>query len=143
MTADDQHLDLLAIFHYIVGALTALLSCFPLLHIALGLAMIFGSFGEPHPPPPFFGWIFVIVGGLFVLCGWALAVAMIVAGRKLHKRRSRTYCIVIGALECLLMPFGTVLGVFTIIMLMKESVTAKFQDDPARPSPGNHGAAPA
>ena len=39
MTQDEQHLDLLAIFHYIVGGLTALFSCIFLLHVAMGIAM--------------------------------------------------------------------------------------------------------
>ena len=29
MTEDEKHLDLLAIFHYIVGGLTGLFACFP------------------------------------------------------------------------------------------------------------------
>ena len=35
-------------------------------------------------------------------------------------------CIVMAALACLSMPFGTVLGVFTIIVLARPSVQALF-----------------
>ena len=31
-----------------------------------------------------------------------------------------------AGLECILMPFGTVLGVFTLIVLMRDSVKALF-----------------
>jgi hypothetical protein len=127
MKDEEKNLDLLAIFHYIVGGITALFACIPFIHVALGLAMVFGAFDGHDAPPHWLGWIFVIIGGLVILSGWALAVAMIVAGRKLSQRRSRTFCIVVAALECMIMPFGTVLGVFTIIMLMKDSVKALFE----------------
>ena len=40
MTDDEQHLRLLAIFHYIVGGLTAFLSCFGLIHFFVGVVII-------------------------------------------------------------------------------------------------------
>lgn len=36
------------------------------------------------------------------------------------------YCLVMAGIECMFMPFGTVLGVFTIIVLMRESVQKLF-----------------
>ena len=126
MNEDAKHLDLLAVFHYVVGGFTALFACFPLIHVAVGLAMLSGRLGGPNPPPPLLGWLLFIMGSLFVLCGWALALAILVAGRKLQTRKSRTYCLVVGALECMLMPLGTVLGVFTLIILMKDSAKALF-----------------
>ena len=126
MTDTENHLDLLAIFHYVVGGFTALFACLPLIHVGIGLVLLLADFGSSTPPPPFLGWIFVGLGGLFVLSGWTLAAALLVAGRKLQKRKSRTYCLVVGGLECLLMPFGTLLGVFTIIVLMKDAAKALF-----------------
>jgi hypothetical protein len=56
----------------------------------------------------------------------ASGLQIIAAGRKRSRRASRTFCLVGAGLECVLVPFGTVLGVFTIIMLMKESVKPLF-----------------
>lgn len=130
MTEDEKNLDLLALFHYVLGGLTALCACFPLIHVAVGLALVFGNLDGPNPPPAFFGWFFVAIGGFCVLAGWALAVAMAVAGAKLKRRTARTYCLVVGALECMLMPLGTVLGVFTLLVLTKEPVKALFAGPP-------------
>jgi len=126
MNDDKQNLRLLSIFHYIVGAITALFACFPLIHVAIGIAMLVGAFDGKDAPPRFVGWIFIIFPGFMMLCGWALAVCILIAGSKLAHYRARTYCLVIAGLECLFMPFGTVLGVFTIIVLMKDSVKELF-----------------
>lgn len=127
MNRDLEHLDLLAIFHYVLGGMTALGACIPFVHVAIGLAMVGGAFPAQNGPPPALGWIFVGVGSLIIVLGWTLAVLIIVAGRRLKARRSRTFCFVIAALCCTMMPFGTVLGVFTIIVLSRDSVKALFE----------------
>ena len=127
MNQDKEHLRLLSIFHYIVGALTALFSCFPLIHIAIGIAILAGALEDKDAPPEFIGWFLVIFPGLIMLCGWTLAVCILVAGSKLARYRARTYCLVIAGIECIFMPFGTVLGVFTIIVLMRDSVRELFE----------------
>ena len=126
MTEEEKNLNLLALFHYILAGITALFSCFGLIHAAIGLGMVLGRINGSNPPPQAFGWLFLIFGGFFVLLGWILAVAIFIAGRKLKKRTSRTYCFVVASIECAMMPLGTVLGVFTIVLLMKDSVKALF-----------------
>ena len=61
-----------------------------------------------------------------ILVGWAVAICVIVAGRFLARRVHYTFCLVVAAIACLFMPFGTVLGVLTIIVLMRPSVKALF-----------------
>ena len=51
MMEDDKNLDLLAMFHYVVGGLTALFSCLFLFHIAMGIAMLCGAFDGKDAPP--------------------------------------------------------------------------------------------
>ena len=134
MNEDIQHLKLLSIFHYIVGGLTALFSCMFIVHVAMGIAMLHGAFDGPNPPPPkAFAWLFILFPGTVMVFGWALAACMIVAGRRLTQRRSRLFCLIIAGIECMLMPFGTVLGVFTIVVLMKDSVRQMFSQPPPSP----------
>jgi len=66
---EEQHVQLLAIFHYIVGGLTALFACFPLVHLIIGLVMVFGGFSGSQAPPAFVGWLFIVLGGGFFLWG--------------------------------------------------------------------------
>ena len=126
MTQDEQHLDLLSIFHYILGGVTAFFACFPFIHVGLGIAMLCGAFDGKNPPPRILGLVFVVLGSAFIVCGWTLAGLMIAAGRKLKRRVSYTFCFVVACLECLVMPLGTVLGVFTILVLVKDSVKSLF-----------------
>ncbi len=74
----------------------------------------------------FFGWLFIVVGAMAISLGWTLALLVLIAGRQLAARRRYTYCLVVAGLECLFMPFGTVLGVFTILVLARPSVKALF-----------------
>lgn len=138
MTAEDiKHVDLLALFHYIVGGITALFSCIPFVHVFMGLAILSGKFfGESHGsgPPPFFGWIFVIMGTIFIVLGWSLAVCILIAGRKLKQHKARTFCMVIAGVECVFMPFGTILGVLTLIALSKDSIKALFDTQENTPA---------
>lgn len=126
MTREEEHLNLLALFHFILGGLTAFGACIPFIHLGLGLAMVGGAFPEQNGPPPAIGWLFVVFGTFAILIGWTLAILMIAAGRRLKARRSRTFCFVVAALCCTMMPFGTVLGIFTILVLSKEPVKAMF-----------------
>jgi len=138
MNEELQHLRLLSIFHYVVGGLAALLSCFPVIYLATGIAfVVVASRAEDaaNAPPAVVGWVFALLGGVMMLLGWAFAACVIIAGRFLARRVHHTFCLVMGGIDCLFMPFGTVLGVFTIIVLMKPSVRALFEGGSPEPAP--------
>lgn len=135
--SQEQQLRLLAIFHYVVGGLTALFACFPLIHLAIGLAMVFWpqTLSDPtnHPPPMILGWMFIAIGGAMFFFGQALAACIIITGRFITRRKRYLFIFIVACCECMIMPFGTVLGVFTIILLSKESVKVLF--NPSSTSP--------
>ena len=135
MNQDDEHLKLLAIFHYIVGAIGALFACFPLLYVGMGVLFVasphFMTEGQKGPPPPAaIGYVFIAIGAFFALLGWSAAIATVISGRYITKRRKRLFSVVMAAILCMFMPFGTVLGVFTIIVLTKESVQRLYGTAP-------------
>ena len=45
------------------------------------------------------------------------------------RRRDGNEALIVAGLECMMMPFGTVLGVFTIIVLLRPSVRQLFGED--------------
>jgi hypothetical protein len=64
--------------------------------------------------------------GLFIALWLTFAACLVAAGRFLARRVRYTFCLVVAGLECMLMPFGTVLGVFTLLVLLRDSVKVKF-----------------
>jgi len=132
MDRDTEQLKLLAIFHYVVAGLAALFSFFPLLYTALGVIFIIaGRHGTAKPdeefPPEFLGWIFTAVGSVLFAMGITMAICVLIAGRSLALRKRYSFALVIACIECLFVPFGTILGVFTIVALSRESVKALFE----------------
>jgi hypothetical protein len=139
-TPDEEHLRLLSIFHYIVGGLAGLFALFPIFHLIFGLVMIlapekFAGHGQEQPPFALMGWFFVIFAAMFIILGWTFAVFVLTAGRFLARRTHYMFCLVMGGVECIFMPFGTVLGVFTILVLMREPVKRLFGASPPVPKP--------
>ena len=131
MDRDTEQLNLLSIFHYVVAGLAALFSFFPLLYTTVGAIFIFAArHGTAKPgedlPPEFLGWIFAVLGSLLFLIGIAMAICILIAGRFLALRKRYSFTLVMARIECLFIPFGTILGVFTIVVLSRESVKTLF-----------------
>ena len=105
---DEQHLRLLAIFHYIDAGLTALFACFPLLHLAVGLAMIFWPEvfgGKPSEQPPvLFGWLFACMGAGMFLAAVALAICTFLAGRFIARRQRYWFVFVMAGIHAFSSP---------------------------------------
>ena len=71
-----------------------------------------------------FIWFYIIFGAVLV----SVVVLNLLSGFFLRQRKYRTFSIVIGGLNCLQIPFGTILGVFTIIVLSRDSVRKIYSD---------------
>ena len=147
--ADQSYLKVLSILHYVWGGLLLLLSCFAIIYIALGVMFLSGAM--PMTPPPAtgpaaanaaafqqttqktMGIMFTACGTGGLLLGWAFGILTIISGRRIAQRRSRVFSMVIAGINCISFPFGTALGVFTFIMLSKESVKAMYTAGNVRP----------
>lgn len=131
MNQDESHLDNLAIAHYVVGGVMALFSCMPLLHMFIGLSFILGGdsfFPEDgQQPPAFFGWMFFTVGLFFFVMGQATSISIVISGRFLKRRKNYLFTFILACLACIFVPFGTVLGIFTIIVLSRGSVREIYE----------------
>jgi hypothetical protein len=127
---DAEHLRLLSIFYYIVAGLQGLFACFPIIHFVMGGALLVGggvSGKDDTVPLMAMGGFFMVLAGALILLGWTLAGCVAFAGRSLSERKRYVFCIIVAALEAVMcMPLGTILGVFTIIVLMRPQVKAAF-----------------
>ena len=82
-------------------------------------------------PPAFMGWLFTCMGGGMFVAGISLAVCVFLAGRFIAHRRRYWFVFVLACLQCAIFPFGTALGVFTILVLSRQSVKSLFHVTPA------------
>lgn len=127
---DNEHLKLLSIFYYVSGGSTAFFALFPLIYVLLGImfvAMPFDMAADGDAPPEFIGWLFVIIGSLVSFALAAIAILKIYAGRCIAKRKRKVFCYVMAVISCFGIPYGTLLGVFTFIVLSRKSVSALFE----------------
>ena len=81
-----------------------------------------------------FGWFFILFAAGMIIFGLSFAICLLLAGRFLARRVHYTFCFVMAALACMFFPFGTVLGIFTIIVLSRTGVKDLF-DQPDIPAP--------
>lgn len=126
MNQDEQHLNLLGVFHYVLAGLTALTSLIFVLHIVLGILLATGTI-EPHnSEAQFAGFLVGGVGFLVMTLMAAFAALIAYAGYCLRQHKNHTFCVVVAALLCLNAPFGTILGVFTLIVLFRDSARELF-----------------
>ena len=130
---DDEHLRLLS-WGYVVSALmTGLFSLIGLFYAAMGLVMtrVFNETAmtakqAEQIPPEALGTILGLFGGAFFLLAMSLALAKLWTARCIKQRKSRIFCLVVSAITCFGIPYGSVLGVCTFLVLGRPSVIARF-----------------
>jgi hypothetical protein len=137
---DEGHLRLLAIFHFInaglalFGVLVLVAEFFFIENFVNDPKAWQGQKNAPNAPPmgPVFDmmkWVF-IVGALFALLTCFLNV---LSGYFLSARKNRSFSLVVAGLNCLNMPLGTILGAFTFVVLLRESVRDIYEQRPWGP----------
>jgi hypothetical protein len=125
---DADHLNLLAIFHFVGAGLAVLgilflLGHYAMMHTVFSNPKFFENQKQPMPVPPeqifaVMKWFYLAGAVWFVSSG----VLNLISGLCLRARKNRTFSLVVAGINCLHIPLGTVLGVFTIVVLIRESV---------------------
>lgn len=135
---DSEHLNLLGTFNFIFAGL-CLFALLP--SIAVLSVMRAGGFDRtleeirrqmeqqanavPISPEELVAFFHVLLVAWIVVLAVA-AVLCVVNGLNLRAHRHRGFSTVIAALQCLAIPFGTILGVFSLIVLGRASVTELY-----------------
>jgi len=87
-----------------------------------------GKLGNSSNPPPqemmALMQVIYLVVGLFIVVG---TVMNILAVMFLRQRKHGVFAMVSAGLMCLQLPFGTILGVFTFVVLMRGSVREGYE----------------
>jgi hypothetical protein len=124
---DASHLQILAIFYYVFAGLNAL-SVVLMAFYGVLMGVVFSSAPPSGPNADMQAALPMIVGlfALVIALSLLFGVLHFMVGQRLRQRRGHKFCQVIAVLTCLSIPFGTALGVFTLIVLNRPSVKAMF-----------------
>jgi hypothetical protein len=127
---DDGHLSALAICHFVYAGLLGLGSLFGLLYVAVGVTLASTIASHPRaqgaPDAAMVGTLFAAIGGVLAAVLIAMTVLMAYSGRSIQLRKRWTFSFVMACLACLSVPLGTVLGVFTMLVLLRPSVKEQY-----------------
>lgn len=127
---DEEHLRLLAVFHFIVGGFNLLvLVLLVLLPLVLGPSY-YAALNIPQPPG---GWQERLIGALLVGSLQTLIYAL--NGWSLKNHHNRISCMILSVIECLSIPLGLILGVSAILVLRRDSVKELFDRAKAQVAP--------
>ena len=128
---DTEHLRILSILHYVWGGLQVFGGLGGLMFVVMGGVIASGQLPANSPNDraamQLMGTLFSVMGLVMVVFCVVVGAAIAYAGLCLSRSQAYIYCFIIAALECLSMPLGTALGVFTIVVLLRESVKARFE----------------
>lgn len=134
MNQDLDHLKTLSICHYILAGLCVFPMLYGLFFLVIGLFVgtIFSSIphrpGEPSPEivGSFVGGFYAILGLIISGVALTMGILLLKSGRNLTSRNSHTFSFVVACISCIFVRLGTVLGIFTLVVLTKDSVKSLF-----------------
>jgi len=128
---DADHLNLLSIFHFVAAGLGLLgllflLGHYAILHTVFSNPNLWKNQNQPVPPPELFAmlkWFYLIFAIWFVGSG----ILNLLSGLFIRARKHHTFSLIVSGINCLHIPLGTVLGVFTMIVLLRDSVRELYE----------------
>ena len=135
---DNEHLALLSTFHFVgvglaVAGIGMLYGHYALFHSLTSKPNLWPPKGVPPLPVDLFTlmkWVYVVMA-IGIACSGALNL---LSALFLRARRHWTFSLVVAGLNCLYTPLGTVLGIFTIVVLVRDSVRDLYRAEPEQVS---------
>jgi hypothetical protein len=142
-TPDEAHVKTLGILSFVLAGTSILGLAFIAFHYFFMSAMlnnpriwaqIQAQAAHQHQAPVFdprqffhiFIWFYVVMGSWSVLS----LIGNVAAGFCLLGHRARLFCLIVAGLNCVSIPLGTLLGVFTLLVLLRPAVAARFARRP-------------
>ena len=129
---DATHLKILGICHFIVAGLSVLGIGLMFLELTMMDAIMhdphFMNAGKGGPPPAQMFDLMKIMFTTFAALFGVVGVLNVLSGIFLLQKKLRTFSLIIAGLNCIQFPFGTILGVFTFIVLFRPSVSDLYSD---------------
>jgi len=116
---DKSILSTVGILYVAFGGLGCFFSLFPLLHIFMFGYMTPSVSAHSEQIPPFFAILFIGFSAIMIFIGELISILMIFAGLKMRSFKSYKFVLFVSVVSLFFFPFGTVLGILSIIFLQK------------------------
>jgi hypothetical protein len=127
MNNDLEHLRLLSKGYYIYGILSAVFYLIPIIFVFVGIGIVNGKIRSEETEVIEMGSKLIIIGTIVFLYGQIASIATILVGKFIKNRTRHTFCLVVAGFNCMFFPIGTGLGIFTFIVLLRDSVKEVFK----------------
>lgn len=131
----NKHLKSIEIFHYVYGAMICFGGLFLLAIAALGgfLGSDFVADRAQDDAPRVVGAVLGVVGITLFVIVEIMGILNIYSGSRIGKRKDRTLSMVVAAINCLSVPLGLLLGIFTLIALSEDAAKQEYGAVPSLP----------
>ena len=142
MDDDNQVLNLLSIFHFVIAGIAAFFATIPFIYTSSEIFGIVRTVAFDMSPTEVWarvrsplGWVpFAAIGLIlaWVIAGWFFAFAVARLGYFIRKKQRYKYCLIMSGIEALFFPFfpfGTLVGIFTIVLMIRPNVRALFEGE--------------
>ena len=125
-------LRLLALLHYLIAALAGFFALLPVVYLGMALAadidpfatnLRVAAYGRP-------GVGALALAALLALFLFACAAGLALAGRHLAKGERHGFCQAMAFVAMPFVPFGTLLGIWSLVVLARADVRAVFTGSP-------------
>ena len=124
---DEAQLRLIAMWYYVFALLQTLLALGTFIFAIAAISLSAGWIQESVwlPPRTLVGEVILPWLGSAAFVG-AVASLSLLAARRVSKRRSHSLCLFASVANLLFVPWGTLLGLYSIVVLKRPSVSAVF-----------------
>jgi uncharacterized membrane protein len=126
---DNDQFRIVSIFHFVLGGFQMLFSLIGFVYLLIGVLMTSESLdaGKSVPPPEIVGWIVGGIGVVLIVLFLSIGFLSIRTGINISRRKHHTFCIVMDSILCLMVPFGTIVGIFGLLLLTKQETAGEFE----------------
>jgi hypothetical protein len=141
---DLEQLKLLEIFHYImvflaIGGGAFIAVHYMIMSTSMEMMLKDPKFTEQRTGPPFDPALFFrgFIWFYLFMAAWSLVslIANLASGLCLRYRRHRNFSMIVAGFNCVNFPFGTALGVFTLIVLLRSTMSSIYDEPSLEISP--------
>jgi hypothetical protein len=124
-------LKLLSIGYYIQGGIATFYTVMVAGYVGFMGTMLaaFGATAQRNGQKPIPEFVIPLITGIFVVVtvfSLSIAICLLLAGYWLRRYRNKLFIYIVAGLSCLSVPYGTVLGVFTFMVLRRPEAEQLF-----------------